>query len=112
MNKDQISTRIKEIETELSNLREELNKPDEIIDFEVGDVFGFQEGKGTRVLILNHTYSSRNYELGNCCDSALKIWSDFNGNGGSKPEILTKLNNNNAKFIKNINKELNDLVKN
>jgi len=111
MNKDQISTRIKEIEAELSNLRAELNKPDQIVDFKVGDVFAYGGGKGTKVLILSAGYNSDRYELGNC-PNALNIWSDFCGNGATRKEILEKLNNNCAKFIKNINNDLNKLVNN
>lgn len=113
MNKDQISKRIKEIEAELSNLRAEMNKPNQITDFKVGDVFAYNEGKSTKVLILSTGYDSDRYVFGNNCNSGLKIYCDFSNEGGAtKEEMLKKLNDNRAKFIKNINNDLNNLVNN
>lgn len=44
MNKNQITARIQEIENELSNLRIELNKPDKLTNFQIGDIITAEGG--------------------------------------------------------------------
>lgn len=111
MNKEQISTRIKEIESELTKLREDLNKPDKITRLAVGDVFAYSGGSGLRVLVLSAGYETDRYVFGYCSRNALQIWCDYSDTaGGTAQEVLKKLNDHDAKFIRNISEDVSNLV--
>lgn len=112
MNKDQISKRIKEIENELLNLRAELTKPDELTDFQIGDIIT-AEG-GFRVLIVAANWRAydqgghQKYMLAGL--NGLHTFSNHQ-DGATKQQILDHINRyKNPKIKGNINKEVADLI--
>jgi len=112
MNKDQITARIQEIENELSNLRAELNKPDKLTDFQIGDIIT-AEGGLSPVLITaaNWTYDKDGYQKYMLAGLNGLITFSNHPDGATKEEILKHINGyKNPKIKGNINEEVADLI--
>lgn len=113
MNKNQITARIQEIENELSNLRIELNKPDKLTDFQIGDIIT-AEGGLSPILIVAANWKAydqggqQKYMLAGL--NGLHTFSNHQ-DGATKEKILEYINKyRNPKIKGNINKEVADLI--
>jgi hypothetical protein len=89
-----------------------ISKDSSIKDFNVGDLFVTKYG--IKMIIVDHGYffglEKAKYNiigLGN----SFKVYSDFRS-GATKDEMIEYLNNENYKFVKNLNKDLENLLGN
>ena len=85
---------------------------EQIESFNVGDVFEkVDEGGNVRVLISQSSHGSRRedkYNIAGCI--GLEVYSDFSDRSISEKELLKWLNKREYKFVKNINKQISNLI--
>ena len=76
--------------------------------FQVGDLFTTENGR--KIIITPCGYISGRYSMAGLC--GLAIYSNFEKTGATFKEMLDHLNKPhvNAKFIKNINRDVEELV--
>ena len=88
----------------------EIHKP--IKDFNVGDVFErASDGSKLRILISQSVFASKREGKYNIAGLyGLQLFSDFDDRYISRKELLKWLNERNYKFVKNINKQISNLI--
>jgi hypothetical protein len=97
-----------------------LKEDKTIKDLQVGDVFLLSSGSRVIIVQTGYTsiYDSNNEQRYNFAGlgKGLDLYSSFGKEGGTKEEVLSYLNNGNsfserpAKFLKNINKDVEKLL--
>ena len=89
-----------------------ISKDSTIKDFNVGDLFVSKYG--IKMIIVDHGYFSgvekAKYNIIGLRNS-FQVYSDFRS-GATKDEIINYLNDVNFKFVKNLNKDLENLLGN
>lgn len=108
----------KEYEIDIEKAKElGVVKENTIKDFEVGDVFSLP-WYGDNIIIVQNGYvsSSKEQKYNIAGLDGLGLYSDFGSQGLNKTEMLAWLNKSNngmhAKFIKNINNDIQKLLSN
>lgn len=85
----------------------------EIVDFEVGDLFR-SKSSNDRIVIVETSWNSNRYNIIGC--GGFKHYSDFGEEGLSREDMLAYLNgegdedNTKYVFLTNLNKEMDELI--
>ena len=86
-----------------------------IKDFKVGDVYLYNDGENTKIIIVENgyydVYTPRRWNIAGL-DGGLRVFADFGSDGASKKQMLEYLNDGHKKFIKNINEDIKSLIRN
>ena len=77
-----------------------------IKDFNVGDLFVTKNGGA--IIIVSCGYNSNKYSIAGLF--GLTVFSNFGSDGGTKKQILEHLKLVHAKFVRNINSDVESLV--
>ena len=114
MTKQQIAAQIKETEQKLANLREQLEKPEKITDFKLGDVYF----RGVVPIIVAEIWGSNQglyHVIGNDygCGNYLRAYSDCR-KGLNHEQMLDYLNKkieNGWQYVGNISADFDAAVR-